>query len=190
MEILLGFYSHNEKNKVCKLKKVLYGLKQSPQTWFGRFSQVMISLRYKQSQCDHNLFIKHYPYGKLTLLLVYVMMKLKYFLRIRVAYSKQVCIRSPQGNMKFGMQNLRKIGNLGCKTLGVLIEQNHRIECKEMWLANLCMLLGKGTFRQLKGSSNAYYAESIVDRRSTFGYCMFLGGNLVTLRSKKQNVIV
>ncbi|RDY04052.1 Ethylene receptor, partial [Mucuna pruriens] len=27
MEISLGFYSHNEKNKVCKLKKVLYELK-------------------------------------------------------------------------------------------------------------------------------------------------------------------
>ncbi|RDX62730.1 hypothetical protein CR513_58903, partial [Mucuna pruriens] len=27
MEIFLGFYSHNEKNKVCKLKKTLYGLK-------------------------------------------------------------------------------------------------------------------------------------------------------------------
>jgi len=33
------------------------------------------------------------------------------------------------------------------------------------------------------------YAGSIVDRRSTTGYCMFLGGNLVTWRSKKQNVV-
>ncbi|RDY11058.1 hypothetical protein CR513_04332, partial [Mucuna pruriens] len=30
MEIFPRFYSHNEKNKVCKLKKTLYGLKQSP----------------------------------------------------------------------------------------------------------------------------------------------------------------
>ncbi|RDX81346.1 hypothetical protein CR513_37993, partial [Mucuna pruriens] len=27
MEISLGFYSHNEKNKVCRLKKELYELK-------------------------------------------------------------------------------------------------------------------------------------------------------------------
>ncbi|RDX61249.1 hypothetical protein CR513_60537, partial [Mucuna pruriens] len=72
MEIPPGFYSHNEKNKVCKLKKALYGLKQSPRTWFGRFAQVMISLGYRQSQGDHTLFIKHSPNGKLTLLLVYV----------------------------------------------------------------------------------------------------------------------
>ncbi|RDY04982.1 hypothetical protein CR513_11234, partial [Mucuna pruriens] len=40
MEIPLGFYSHNEKNKIWKLKK-------SPQAWFERFVQVMISLGYR-----------------------------------------------------------------------------------------------------------------------------------------------
>ncbi|RDY05893.1 hypothetical protein CR513_10220, partial [Mucuna pruriens] len=30
MEIPPGFYSYSEKNNVCRLKKVLYGLKQSP----------------------------------------------------------------------------------------------------------------------------------------------------------------
>ncbi|RDX83609.1 Copia protein, partial [Mucuna pruriens] len=34
------------------------------------------------------------------------------------------------------------------------------------------------------------YARSIVDRRFTSEYCMFIGGNLVTWRSKKQNVVV
>ena len=38
--------------------------------------------------------------------------------------------------------------------------------------------------------TDADYAGSITDRRSTSGYCMFLGGNLVTWRSKKQNVVV
>ena len=28
-----------------------------------------------------------------------------------------------------------------------------------------------------------------MDRRSTLGYCTFVGGNLVTWRSKKQNVV-
>ena len=37
--------------------------------------------------------------------------------------------------------------------------------------------------------TDADYAGSIVDRRSTTGYCMFLGGNLVAWRSKKQNVV-
>jgi len=33
------------------------------------------------------------------------------------------------------------------------------------------------------------YARSIVERRSTTCYCMFLGENLVTWGSKKQNVV-
>ena len=35
---------------------------------------------------------------------------------------------------------------------------------------------------------NVDWAESITDQRSTFGYCTFVLGNLVTWRSKKQNV--
>ena len=65
-------WSTNGENKVCKLKMALYGFKQSPRAWFGRFAQAMVSLGYKQSQGDHTPFIKHSQDGKLTLLLVYV----------------------------------------------------------------------------------------------------------------------
>jgi len=41
----------------------------------------------------------------------------------------------------------------------------------------------------MKVYTNADYVGLIVDRRSTTGYCIFLGGNLVTWRSKKQNVV-
>lgn len=36
---------------------------------------------------------------------------------------------------------------------------------------------------------NADYARSIADRRSTWGYCMFLDGNSAALSSEKQNVV-
>jgi len=41
----------------------------------------------------------------------------------------------------------------------------------------------------IKSYTDADYVGSIVDRRSTTGYCTFLGGNLVTKKSKKQNVV-
>jgi len=44
---------------VCKVKKALYRLKQSPRAWFGILTQVMISISYQQSHGDHTLFIKH-----------------------------------------------------------------------------------------------------------------------------------
>jgi hypothetical protein len=40
----------------------------------------------------------------------------------------------------------------------------------------------------LEAYTDADYAGSVIDRRSTTGYCTFLGGNLVTWRSKKQNL--
>ena len=69
MNIPPGF-EENTGNKVCKLKKALYGLKQSPRAWFGRFAKVMKESGYKQSQGDHNLFIKHLVARGVTALLV------------------------------------------------------------------------------------------------------------------------
>lgn len=40
----------------------------------------------------------------------------------------------------------------------------------------------------MEAYADANYAGSLVDRRPTTGYCMFLDGNLVTWRSKKQTV--
>ncbi|CAL8167941.1 unnamed protein product [Prunus armeniaca] len=41
----------------------------------------------------------------------------------------------------------------------------------------------------LEGYTDADYARNITDKRSTSGYFTFVGGNLVTWRSKKQNVV-
>ena len=46
----------------------------------------------------------------------------------------------------------------------------------------------RNTGTALEVYTDVDYAGSPVDRRSTKGYCTFLGGNLVTWRSKKQNV--
>ena len=42
----------------------------------------------------------------------------------------------------------------------------------------------------IEAYTNADWAGSITDRRSTSGWCTFVGGNLVTWRSKKQLVVV
>ena len=57
--------------KVCKLKKSLYGLKQSPRAWFGKFTKAMVLFGYNQSNLDHTLFIKKQQ-GKIIALIVYV----------------------------------------------------------------------------------------------------------------------
>jgi len=74
MDVPLGYHGRITVNVniVCKLKKALYGPKQSPREWFGRFAKVMICLGFKQRQGDHTLFVKPSESWGVTMLLVYV----------------------------------------------------------------------------------------------------------------------
>lgn len=72
MDIPPGFEDQQTRGKVCKLKKSLYGLKQSPLAWFSRFSQVLKKFGYSQSQAYHTLFSKLSQDGRITILSVYV----------------------------------------------------------------------------------------------------------------------
>src|SRR3954471_11130553 len=71
MEIPPGFEDTQTVGKVCRLKRSLYGLKQSPRAWFDRFRLAMILFDYCQSSSDHTLFIRRKD-SKTTLLIVYV----------------------------------------------------------------------------------------------------------------------
>lgn len=51
------------------------------------------------------------------------------------------------------------------------------------------LLFKKQGHLQVEVYTDADWARSITDRKSTSGYCTFVGGNLVTWRSKKQNVV-
>ena len=53
---------------------------------------------------------------------------------------------------------------------------------KELWFK-------ANQYLNLEGYCDADWASSRDDQRSTFGYCVFVGGNLVSWRSKKQVVM-
>nr|GEU39676.1 putative reverse transcriptase, RNA-dependent DNA polymerase [Tanacetum cinerariifolium] len=71
MEAPPGFSQHFKHEEVCKLKKSLYGLKQSPRAWFRRFTLAMKKYGYKQSNSDHTLFLRHRG-DRVTCLIIYV----------------------------------------------------------------------------------------------------------------------
>ncbi len=71
MEQPPGFVAQGELGKVCRLRKSLYGLKQSPRAWFGRFSEAVQEFGMQKSKCDHSVFYRQSEAG-LILLVVYV----------------------------------------------------------------------------------------------------------------------
>ena len=71
MDIPPGYTATSEAKIACRLQRALYGLKQSPRAWFGRFSSAMRKYGFQQSNSDHTLFLKH-QVGKITALIVYV----------------------------------------------------------------------------------------------------------------------
>jgi Reverse transcriptase (RNA-dependent DNA polymerase) len=56
---------------VCRLKKSLYGLKQSPRAWFDRFRKAMVGMGYRQINADHTVFFRRHG-AHITVLAVYV----------------------------------------------------------------------------------------------------------------------
>lgn len=71
MEIPPGWSKPEASGMVCKLKRSLYGLKQSPRAWFDRFRWALCDMGYKQCNGDHTLFYRHSG-RKITVLAVYV----------------------------------------------------------------------------------------------------------------------
>ena len=65
------FVAQGEIGKVCHLQKSLYGLKQSPRTWFGKFNQAIEEFGMQKSKSDHSVCYKNFSSG-IILLVVYV----------------------------------------------------------------------------------------------------------------------
>jgi len=53
-----GFMVKGEKELVCKLKKSLYGLKQSPRLWYQKFDTFIRGLGFTRRKADHCVYFK------------------------------------------------------------------------------------------------------------------------------------
>ena len=148
MRVPLGFEKEAGIGKVCKMKKSLYGFKQSPRAWFKKFSITLIQFGYQQGQADHTLFMKTTEYGKKSILIVYVddiivtsddlqeiealkvplkaefevkdLGLMKYFLGMEVARSKEGLFVSQR---KYTLDLLKDTGMLACKPTGTPLDK-------------------------------------------------------------------
>ena len=58
-----------DSNKVCRLRRALYGLKLAPRVWFAKFSSTIFRLGYIASPYDSTLFLRRTDKGTILLLL-------------------------------------------------------------------------------------------------------------------------
>ncbi|KAG7572452.1 Ribonuclease H-like superfamily [Arabidopsis suecica] len=267
-----GLEDKEAPGKVLKLKKAIYGLKQSPRAWYHKLSTTLLGRGFKKSEADHTLFTLPSQEG-IVVILVYVddiiisgndkvgiqdtkdflkstfdikdLGELKYFLGIEVCRSKEGLFLSQR---KYTLDLLSQVGKLGAKPAKTPLEDDYkanrkgeldnkpfedvtqyrRLVGKLIYLTitrpDICFAVnvvsqhmqaptlhhwnmvnrilkylkgapGQGIWMgcnkntELVGYCDADYAGDKTDRRSTTGYCTFIGGNLVTWRSKKQKVV-
>ncbi|KAJ0441434.1 putative RNA-directed DNA polymerase [Helianthus annuus] len=67
----MGFESLEHPEYVCKLKKAIYGLKQSPRAWYGKIAEFLEQNGYQLTSADSSLFVKKLG-EKVVFILVYV----------------------------------------------------------------------------------------------------------------------
>ncbi|WZY94099.1 hypothetical protein YC2023_066428 [Brassica napus] len=258
---------------VLRLKKAIYGLKQSPRAWYRKLSTTLNGRGFRKSELDHTLFTLTGPSG-IIVILVYVddliitgsdkagiqatkeflksvfdikdLGEMKYFLGIEICRSKEGLFMSQR---KYTMDMLKETDVLGGKIAKTPLEEGYKVlregEVEEKQLfedpklyrkmvgkliyltitrPDICFAVnqvsqhmqapkvhhwkmvdrilrylsgtsGQGVWMGCNGSTevvgycDADWAGDRVDRRSTTGYCTFIGGNLVTWKSKKQKVI-
>ncbi|RVW67994.1 Retrovirus-related Pol polyprotein from transposon RE1 [Vitis vinifera] len=195
MEIPPGFETQTTRNKVCKRRRSLYGLKQSPRAWFERFTKVVKKHGYSQEFEIKDLG------------------NLKYFLGMEIARSRKGIFVSQR---KYVLDLLKETRMLGCKPADTPMDPTTKLGAKENCapvdkgryqrlvehmevvyriLRYLKVTPGKGLFfeknqrRDIEVFSDADWAGSVQDRRSTSGYYKYVWGNLVTWRSKKQSMV-
>lgn len=72
MEQPEGFSETGDGRLVCKLKRSLYGLKQSPRQWYKRFDSYMLRIGYRRCDYDCCVYVRSLDDGSFIFLLLYV----------------------------------------------------------------------------------------------------------------------
>ena len=72
MSQAMGFKTAGKENMVCVLKKLLYGLKQSPRQWYKYFDSFIREKRYTRSHYESCVYYNKLPRGEYIYLLLYV----------------------------------------------------------------------------------------------------------------------
>ncbi|KAG7572470.1 Integrase catalytic core [Arabidopsis suecica] len=170
--------------KVLRLRKAIYGLKQSPRAWYHKLSSTLLANGFKKSHSDHTLFTKQDNQG-IVVVLVYVD-------DLIISGSNKEGIQAIKSSLHsaFDIKDLVNQVAQHMQTPTVyhwgLVERILRYikgsPGKGIWM-------GRNSSTEIVGYCDADYNGDRNTRQSTTGFCTFIGGNLVTWKTKKQKVV-
>lgn len=151
MKLPQGFQHSGGPNKVCKLHKAIYGLRQAPRCWFAKLTTALKRFGFQHSYADYSLFV--YLKGNVELrVLIYVndllicgnnkdfltkfkehlgkcfhmkdLGKLKYFLGIEVGRGEEGFMLTQR---KYTPDLIADVGLLGSKPVATPMEIHHKL---------------------------------------------------------------
>ncbi|KAK4386032.1 Retrovirus-related Pol polyprotein from transposon TNT 1-94 [Sesamum angolense] len=181
-----GFTQPRHEHLVCKLKKLLYGLKQCPRQWYKQFDSYVLQIDYKRDRGSRKLWLSQRGYVEKVL--------------DRFKPSKAKSVSTP-------LENHFKLSIEQCP------KTNHEVE--DMAKVPYASAVGrhhwetvKWIFRYLKGTIghgvvfgnqqndplvvgyvDSYYTADLDDRRSTIGYVFTLREGPICWKSIVQSIV-
>nr|XP_016479150.1 PREDICTED: uncharacterized mitochondrial protein AtMg00810-like [Nicotiana tabacum] len=202
---------------VCKLQKSLYGLRQASRQWYAKLSQALCSRGYSHSLNDYSLFVKRTE-SCYVFLAVYVddiilteddlseISALKMANPLDIAHKlhsdvgellpKPESYKSLVGKLNFLTHTRPDL----CFAVQHLCQflKTPRVPHMAAALHVLRYLKGISTFGvflsnspdfSLLASCDSDWAACHESRRSVTGFCIHLGGSLLSWKSKKQHIV-
>ncbi|GJU40569.1 uncharacterized mitochondrial protein-like protein [Tanacetum coccineum] len=186
--------------EVCKLKKALYGLKQAPHAWYEKFATVVTSLGFVSSHHDSALFVKQSSIGRI-LLSLYV---------DDMIITGDDCVGIESLKLELARRFVMKDLGLLRYFLGDLLDrariiykmvEDIPIDANPKYTPTdgdplpdpstqfQTLLFPSMSALDLCAYCDSDWAGDVVSRKSTTGFCIFLGDSLISWKSKKQDVL-
>nr|GEV98095.1 zinc finger, CCHC-type [Tanacetum cinerariifolium] len=181
-----GFIMPGNENKVCKLIKSLYELKQAPKQWHQKFNKVVLSNGSLLNQAN-NVYIANLM--KLEFLSSKFSMKdmgeVNVILGIRIKHKSNRIAISQSHYIEKAVSQLDY-----SKVIGYLM---YAMTCTRPDIAfaigKLIRLMYNGYPLVLEGYTDTSWISNTEDNSSTSGWVFLLGGGAISWASKKQTCI-